>query len=77
MCVWRVKTGENSKRDGKKGAEIHVHLCSPVSLPFPPSPSSASLVPNPQSSVSSRHLPRRTLCFHWPFHMVAISPKGM
>lgn len=39
-----------------------MHLCSLISLP---SPSAASLVRNPQSHISSSHVPRRTSYCTW------------
>lgn len=36
VSVWRVKTRENKKWDGKRGAEIHVHIPAfPLLLPLP------------------------------------------
>lgn len=73
-CVLRLESGGYEKRNSEQVAEIHVHLCSPISLPSPPSPSFPSLVPNPTSTIPGRHVPRRAFHFHWGLHVVAARP---
>lgn len=76
-CVLRLESGGYEERNSEQVAEIHVHLCSPISLPSPPSPSFPSLVPNPPSTIPGRHVPGRTFHFHWGVHVVAARPTGV
>lgn len=76
-CVLRLESEGYKERNSKQVAEIHVHPCSPISLPSPPSPSLPSLVPNPTSTIPGRHVPRKTFHFHWAVHEVAVRPTGV
>lgn len=77
-CLHLLEVREWSMREknSRQAAETHVHPGSPMALPLPlPLPS----VSSPLSPADNlwQHLPRRTLHFHWQFHVGADRPPGV